>query len=109
VIIRQFGMMDATDVLMDLYKADPSLANDQSFFEAFGMSSSPLDEDFLMARFEAGDEQVKQGVLQALLMQGNSDVMVKLLKAEKNQEVKKQIIKMIGITDPDALIDAIED
>ncbi len=109
VIIRQFGMMDATDVLMDLYKADPSLANDKSFFEAFGMSSSPLDEDFLMARFEAGDEQVKQGVLQALLMQGNSDVMVKLLKAEKNHEVKKQIIKMIGITDPDALIDAIED
>jgi len=109
VIISQFGMMDATDVLMDLYKADPSMVNNQSFFQAIGMSSTALDEDFLMARFKEGDEQVKQGVLQALMMQGNSDVMVKLLKAEQSHEVKKQIIKMIGITDPDALIDAIED
>ena len=109
VIIRQFGMMGATDVLMTLYKDDSSIVNDPSFFHAFGMSSSAADEAFLMARFKAGDAQVKQGVLQALLMQNNSDVMVKLLKAEDDHEVKKQIIKMITITNPDALIDAAED
>lgn len=112
VIIRQFGMMDATDVLMDLYQEDPDLANNQAFFEAIGMANSASDsslEDFLMARFKAGNQQVKQGVLQALLMQDNSSVMVKLLKAETNHEVKKQIIQMLGMTDPDALIDAIED
>lgn len=109
VIIRQFGMMDESDVLMDLYKDDPSLVNDQSFFQAFGMSSSDIDEGFLMARFKEGNEQVKQGVLQALMMKDNAEVMVKLLKTEKDHEIKKQIIRMIGVTDPDALIDAIED
>ncbi len=109
VIIQQFGMMDATDVLMELYENDPGLVNDPSFFQAFGMSSTDFDEGFLMARFKEGNEQVKQGVLQALLMQSNVDVMVKLLQIEKDHEVKKQIIQMIGITDPDALIDAIED
>jgi hypothetical protein len=109
VIIRQFGMMDATDVLMSLYDDDPSVVSDQAFFQAFGMSSTAMDEDFLMARFKEGDAEVKHSVLQALLMQDNSDAMVKLLKNEKDHEIKKQIIKMIGITNPDALIDAIED
>ncbi len=108
-IIRLFGVMDATDVLMGLYEADPELANNRSFFEAFGMSSSELNEGFLMDRFKAGDEEVKAGVLHALMMQDNSNAMVKLLKTEKNHEVKKMIIKMIGITNPDALLDAIED
>ena len=109
VIIRQFGMMDATDVLMDLYKDNPALVNDQSFFQAFGMSSGELDESFLIARFREGNQQVKQGVLQALLMKDNVKIMVKLFKLEENHAVKKQIIQMIGIIDPDALIDAIED
>ncbi len=109
VIINQFGMMGATDVLIELYNDDPGIVNDQSFFQAFGMSSPNIDEGFLMARFKEGNEQVRQGVLQALLMQSNVDVMVKLLKIEKNHDAKKQIIQMIGITDPDALIDAIED
>lgn len=108
-IIRHLGIMDATDVLMNMYKDDPSLVNDNAFFEAFGMSSAELDEDFLMARFKEGDHDVKSGVLNALMMQDNAEIMVKLLKSESDHEVKKQIIKMIGITDPDALIDAIED
>ncbi|WP_223788336.1 HEAT repeat domain-containing protein [Marinicella meishanensis] len=108
-IIRLFGVMDATDVLMGLYEADPELANDRSLFEAFGMSSSELNVDFLMDRFKEGDAEVKQGVLHALMMQGNADAMVQLLKQETDHEVKKMIIKTIGITDPDALIDAIED
>jgi hypothetical protein len=108
-IIRHLGIMDATDVLMNMYKDDPSLANDDAFFEAFGMSSTGLDEDFLMARFKEGDHQVKDGVLNALMMQDNSGVMVKLLKTETDHEIKKKIIQMIGITNPDALIDAIED
>ncbi|MCX7553358.1 HEAT repeat domain-containing protein [Marinicella sp. S1101] len=108
-IIRHLGIMDATDVLMNMYKDDPSLANDDAFFEAFGMSSTELDEDFLMARFKEGDHQVKDGVLNALMMQDNSEVMVKLLKTETDHEIKKKIIQMIGMTNPDALIDAIED
>ncbi|MGJ8664530.1 MAG: HEAT repeat domain-containing protein [Marinicella sp.] len=108
-IIRLLGAMDATDVLMGMYKNDSSLANNRSFFEAFGMSSERLNEDFLMDRFKAGNNEVKAGVLQAFLMQDNSDAMVRLLKDEQDHEVKKMIIKMIGITNPDALIDAIED
>lgn len=108
-IIRLFGVMDATDVLMGLYQADPELANDRTFFEAFGMSSSELNVDFLMDRFKAGNDEVKQGVLHALMMQDNADAMVQLLKQTSDHEVKKMIIKMIGITDPDALIDAMED
>ncbi len=108
-IIRLFGVMDATDVLMGLYESDPDLANNRTFFEAFGMSSSELNVDFLKDRFKAGDEDVKAGVLQALMMQDNSTAMVELLKSEKDHEVKKMIIKMIGITNPDALIEAIED
>ena len=112
VVIRQFGMMDATDVLFDLYEKNPAVADDPAFFQSIGMSSngsSLLTDQFLMARFKAGDKKMKESVLQALMMQNNTEVMVKLLKAEQNHEVKKQIIKMIGITDPDALIDAIED
>ncbi len=108
-IIRHLGVMDATDVLMDMYKDDPSLVNNDAFFQAFGMSSTELDEGFLIARFKEGNHDVKHGVLNALMMQGNAEVMVKLLKTETDHEVKKQIIKMIGITDADALIDAIED
>ena len=73
------------------------------------MTSTPLDEAFLIERFNAGDSGVKTSVLNALMMQDNVDVMIKLLKAESNHEVKKQIIQMIGITDSDALIDALED
>lgn len=108
-IIRLLGMMDSTDVLMALYKKDPSLAKNRAFFEAFGMSSDPMHEDFLISSFKQGDEEVKAGVLQALMMQDNSDAMVSLLKSEQDHEVKKMIIKMLGITNPDALIDAIED
>jgi outer membrane protein assembly factor BamD (BamD/ComL family) len=108
-IIRHLGIMDATDVLMNMYKDDPSLVNNNAFFEAFGMSSTELDDDFLMARFKEGNREVKNGVLNALMVQDNSDVMVKLLKTEKDHEIKKMIIQMIGMTNPDALIDAIED
>jgi len=73
------------------------------------MSSTELDDDFLMARFKEGNREVKNGVLNALMMQDNSDVMVKLLKTEKDHEIKRMIIQMIGMTNPDALIDAIED
>jgi len=108
-IIRLLGVMDASDVLMEMYKNDPSLAEEAIFYEAFGMSSQALDEDFLMARFKAGNEQVKQGVLNAFMMQGNAAPLVKLLKQESNHEVKKQIIQMISMIDPDLLLDAIED
>ncbi len=108
-IIHLLGAMDATDELMALYKKDTGVVKESVFFHAFAMSSEPLDEDFLMASFKAGDEDVKSGVLHALMMQDNVEVMIRLLKSEKNHEVKKQIIQMIGITDSDALIDALED
>lgn len=108
-IIHQLGAMDATDVLMDLYRKDPSIANESAFFHAFGMTSKDLDADFLIERFKAGDSSVKGAVLNALMMQDNVKVMIKLLKSETDHEVKKQIIQMIGITDSDALIEAIED
>ena len=108
-IIRQLGAMDATDVLMGMYKSDPSLANEATFYEAFGMSSQALDEDFLIERFKAGNSEVKQGVLRAFMMQDNAAAMVKLLRAEQDHEVKKQIIQMISMTNPDLLLDAIED
>ncbi len=108
-ILHHLGAMDATDVLMDLYKKDPNVVNESAFFHAFGMTSEALDEDFLMARFKQGDANVKGAVLNALMMQDNVKVMIKLLKSETDHEVKKQIIQMIGITDSDALIDAIED
>ncbi len=107
-IVHLLGVMDATDVLVKLYKEDPSIAESGAFFEAFGVSSSALDESFLMDQFKRGNEEVKQGVLQAFMMHDNVDAMIKLLKTEKNHEVKKQIIQMIGITDSDALIDALE-
>jgi tetratricopeptide (TPR) repeat protein len=108
-ILHNLGAMDAGDVLMALYKKDPSVENDTAFFHAMGMTSTPMDEAFLIERFKAGNSQVKSSVLNALMMQDNVEVMLKLLKAESNHEVKKQIIQMIGITDSDALIDAIED
>ncbi|TDR23870.1 HEAT repeat domain-containing protein [Marinicella litoralis] len=108
-IIHQLGAMDAVDVLMELYRKDPSIANDEAFFHAFGMTSEALDEDFLIERFNAGNANVKAAVLQALMMQDNVKVMIKLLKSETDHEVKKQIIQTIAITDSDALLDAIED
>ncbi len=107
-IIRQFGIMDATDALMDLYQDDPQVAEEAAFYEALGLSSEALNIDFLLDRFKAGDHTVKQAVLNALMMQDNVDAMVKLLKAETDHEVKKQIIQMISVTDADALLDAIE-
>jgi len=108
-IIHQLGAMGATDVLMDLYKKDPTVADDSAFFHAFGMTSETLDEGFLIERFKAGNSNIKGAVLNALMMQDNVEVMIKLLKSEPDHEVKKQIIQMIAITDSDALIDAIED
>jgi hypothetical protein len=108
-IIRHLGVMDATDELMKLYQDNPEEVDEQALFEALGMSSQKLDVDFLMDRFKTGDEKTKQGVLNALMMQSDTDTMLKLFKAEKDYEVKKQIIKMIGVTNPEALIEAIED
>ena len=108
-IIRHLGVMDATDALMQMYQADPELAGEPAFFEAFGLTSGELNTDFLMDRFKEGDEDIKQAVLNALMMQDNVDAMVQLLKDETDHETKKQIIRMISITDADALLDAIED
>lgn len=108
-IIHQLGAMGATDVLMELYKKDPTIANDSAFYHAFGMTSEALDEAFLIEQFKTGNSNIKEAVLNALMMQNDTDTMLKLFKAEKDYEVKKQIIKMIGVTNPEALIEAIED
>jgi HEAT repeat protein len=109
VIIRHLGVMDATDALMQMYQADPELVDEPAFFEAFGLTSGELNTDFLLDRFKEGDEDIRQAVLNALMMQDNVDAMVQLLKNENDHEVKKQIIRMISITDADVLLDAIED
>lgn len=108
-IIRHLGMMDATDELMKLYQDDPEAIDEQTLFEALGMSSEKLDTNFLVARFKEGTEHTRQAVLNALMMQDDTDTMLKLFKEAEDHEVKKQIIKIIGMTDPDALIKAIED
>ena len=73
------------------------------------MTSQELNEDFLLEQFKTGNANIKQSVLNALMMQNNTDAMLKLFKAEKDHETKKMIIRMIGVTNPDALIEAIED
>ncbi|MCB1582179.1 MAG: hypothetical protein KDI92_03875, partial [Xanthomonadales bacterium] len=108
-IIRHLGAMDATDELMKLYNENPDNIDQEAFFQALGMTSQELNEEFLLDRFREGNENIKQSVLNALMMQDNTDAMLKLFKAEKDHEVKKMIIKMIGVTNPDALIEAIED
>ena len=108
-IIRHLGAMDASKELMKLYQENSNNIDQEAFFQAFGMTSQELNEDFLLDRFKEGNEKVKQSVLKALMMQDNTDAMLKLFKAEKDHEVKKMIIKMIGVTNPDALIEAIED
>jgi HEAT repeat protein len=108
-IIRLLGVMDASDELMKLYKENPDNIDQEAFFEALGMTAQELNEDFLLEQFKTGNANIKQSVLNALMMQDNTDAMLKLFKAEQDHETKKMIIRMIGVTNPDALIEAIED
>lgn len=107
-IMHQLGAMGASDALMAIYQQAPNAVPMPEFFNALGMTDLSDHRDFLLDQFEAGNHDTKEAVLHALMMQDNTDVMVKLLRQASDPEVKKMIIRTISISNPDALLDAIE-
>ncbi|WP_154223023.1 HEAT repeat domain-containing protein [Marinicella rhabdoformis] len=107
-ILQHIGMMQGVDELMSLYKEDPTVAESEGFFMAFGMTDSSEHNDFLLDQFAAGNHHTQQQILEVFMMQGNADPLVALYKEATTKPMKKRILEMLVMTDADRVIEVIE-
>ena len=111
VIINALGVADGTDELERIYKMERNPELKTSVIHAFGISGSDEGGDFLVSAYKdpQANGEVKRTVLNALMVQDNTEALLELFKAERDTQMKKHIIQMLSISGSDEFLEMIID
>jgi HEAT repeat protein len=127
--VRTLGVMGASDELWQMYKTETSVPVRKSILHALfvggaadrlgeavrterdpvlraeaihslGLTGSPRSAATLLEVYKAdGDVNVRQKVLHALFLQGNSGALVQIARAETNPELRKAAVHWLSLMD----------
>jgi HEAT repeat protein len=127
--VKTLGVMGATDELWQMYKTETSVAVRKQILHALfvggaadrlaeavrterdpelraeaihslGLTGSPLSARMLVDTYKAEtDANVKQKVLHALFLQGNSAALVQIARGEQSPELRKAAVHWLSLMD----------
>lgn len=126
--IQALGIMEATDALADLYGNLPGLESRKDVIEAMaiaddteglfkilqteqnpdlraaaiqGLAISGGEEaaNYLSELYPAGTREEKSAVIESMMIMDDTDGLLKLLKKEKDPELKREILQMLTVMD----------
>ncbi|WP_395377848.1 HEAT repeat domain-containing protein [Marinicella sp. W31] len=105
-IINALGVSDSTDELERIYSIEKNPQLKTSVIHAFGLTGDD-GGDFLLQAYKdpQANREIKKTVLNALMVQDNTDVLLELFKVEKDTQMKKQIIQMLSISGSDEFLE----
>ena len=104
-IIQMLGVMGATAELKQIYENTINNNNKKQIIEAVGLNDSGHSEDFLFQVYGTENSQLKKSVIHAFMLQNNAQALMKLLKQETHDSLKKEIIRTIGLIDSEYLLE----
>ncbi len=107
-ILQHLGVMGETKRIKKLADRDPEVKKTEGYYMAFGMGDDE-DRSYLVSQYAAADANGKERILHALMMQGDVQWLLKVYRQTDDKEDKKQVLKTIGMLDPEALLDLIEE
>ena len=103
-IIQMLGAMDATDALNDVYHANMDAEIQKQIILAMGLADQDQDKVFFDKAYKTDNLEIKQAVIQALMLQDDAETLVKLLKKETDNNLKREIIRTISMIDSDYIL-----
>jgi len=107
-IIQMLGVMGATDELVKLHGASKDLDIQKQIIAAIAIEGTNRHEDFLRKAYQTKKPELKHSVIQAYMINGNTEALIKLLKEETDREYKKEIIRTISMLDPEYILRKLE-
>jgi len=109
VIINALGVSDGTEELERIYRIEKNPELKTSVIHAFGLTRDEGSDGFLAQAYKdpQANKEIKKTVLNALMVQDNTDILLELFKSERDTEMKKQIIQMLSISGSDEFLDMI--
>lgn len=108
-ILHHLGAVGEPDQIRRLAKIDPSIKNSEGYYMALGMSGEDADMRDLIEQYDAANDETKERILHALMMQGDVEWLMQVYQKASNKDDKKRILRTIGMLDPEALLDLIEE
>ena len=107
-IIHMLGAMGAAEELKKLHESSHDEDLKLEIIQALGIHGSQHNEEFLNQTYDSDNKQVKHSVIEAYMIEGNTEALVQLLNKEEDLEIKKHILQTISMFDPEYILNKLE-
>jgi HEAT repeat protein len=108
-ILRALGIAGSSDSLLEVARSEKDPEVRAEAIRAIGIAGGKQVGEQVLAFYDPSQpEVVREAVIQALVIAGATDEMVKLYRKETNPKLRRDLLTRITATDPDAALELID-
>jgi hypothetical protein len=102
VVLESMMIADDTDGLMKVLQSEQDTGLRAAAIQALAISDDDTAAQYLVTLYPDGSREVKQAIIQAMMITENTDGLIDLLKTETDPELKREMLQMLTTMDSEA-------
>jgi tetratricopeptide (TPR) repeat protein len=102
VVLESMTIADDTDGLMKVLQSEQDTGLRAAAIQALAISADDESAQYLVTLYPDGSREVKQAIIQAMMITENAQGLVSLLKTETDPELKREMLQMLTVMDSEA-------
>ncbi len=101
-ILNALGVAQDVETLARVAREEPDPALRREAIQGLGISDTPEAAKALRSLYGAStDAPTRQAILQAFMVQDNARVLIEIFNAEKDREIRREIVRLLASMDSD--------
>ena len=101
-VLESMMIADDTDGLMKVLQSEQDTGLRAAAIQALAISDDDTAAQYLVTLYPDGSSEVKQAIIQAMMITENTEGLISLLKTETDPELKREMLQMLTIMDSEA-------
>ena len=101
-VLESMMIADDTDGLMKVLQSEQDTGLRAAAIQALAISDDDTAAQYLVTLYPDGSREVKQAIIQAMMITENTEGLISLLKTETDPELKREMLQMLTIMDSEA-------
>ena len=102
VVLESMMIADDTDGRMKVLQSEQDNGLRAAAIQALAISDDDAAAQYLVTLYPDGSREVKQAIIQAMMITENTEGLIDLLKTETDPELKREMLQMLTTMDSEA-------